>query len=155
MGDQGLVMGLIEEDDKLINLRDYQRWTPLFYACATNDYELVRYLLKKGGSVNLKDGKSRTPLHVAATKKCGRLQKSGVSCSIVKMLLNAGAEPNVRDKEDDTPMEKVWYWNEKRTESWQWGIMLLLANHGAYFPDDHSCGLVSLLSIILPPASER
>ena len=84
-----------------------------------------------------------TPLQMAVTQKCGRLQKSTVSCSIVKMLLDAGAEPNARDKKDHTPMEKVWYWGEKRTESWQWGIMLLLANHGADFPDDCGDGLVS------------
>ena len=47
VGDLGLVMGLIEEDEKLVNLRDYKRWTPLFYACATNDYEIVRFLLQK------------------------------------------------------------------------------------------------------------
>ena len=63
-----------------------------------------------------------TPLHVAVTKKCGRLQKSTVSCSIVKMLLDGGAEPNVLDKEDYTPMETVWFWGENDTQSWQWCI---------------------------------
>ena len=136
VGDIGLLMGLIEEDEKLVNLRDYKRWTPLFYACATNDYEIVRYLLQKGASVNMKDRRSMTPLHVAVTKKCGRLQKSTISCSLLKLLLDAGAELNAKDDKDYTPLEKVWYWSNKQTESWQWGIILLLMNHGADFPDD-------------------
>ena len=134
--DLELVMGLIEGDEKLVNLRDYKRWTPLFYACATNDYEIVRYLLQKGASVNIEDRKLMTPLHVAALKKCGRLQKNIVSCSVRKLLLDAGADPNSKDETDDTPLEKVWFWSNKRTESWQWGIILLLMNHGADFPDD-------------------
>ena len=84
-----------------------------------------------------------TPLHVAVTKKCGRLQKSTISCSVVKLLLDAGAEPNAKDDKAFTPMENVWCWADKRTESWQWGIMLLLANNGADFPHDDVFGLVS------------
>ena len=146
MRDLGLVMGLIEEDEKLVNLRDYKRWTPLFYACATNDYEIVWYLLQKGANVNIKDRRSMTPLHVAVTKKCGQLQKNTISCSVVKLLLDAGADPNAKDDETFTPMEKVWCLADKRTESWQWGIMLLLANHGAEFPnDDFERGLVCSL----------
>ena len=129
-------MGLIEEDEKLVNLRDYKRWTPVFYACATNDCEIVRYLLQKGANVNAKDRKLVTPLHVAVTKKCGRLQKSTISCSVVKLLLDAGADPNAKDEKADTPLDKVWCWSNKRTESWRWGIILLLMNHGADFPDD-------------------
>ena len=143
MGDLGLVMGLIEEDEKLVNLRDYRRWTPLFYVCATNDYEILRHRLHKGAHVNIKDRRCMTPLHVAVTKKCGRLQKSTISCSVVKLLLDAGAEPNAKDDKAFTPMENVWCWADKRTESWQWGIMLLLANNGADFPHDDVFELVS------------
>ena len=156
VGDLGLVMGLIEEDDKLVNLRDYKRWTPLFYACATNDYEIVRYLLQKGANVNLKDRKSMTPLHVAVTKKFGRLQKSVISCSIVKMLLDAGSEPNTYDDEYFTPMDKVWFWDlEADPESWQWAIMLLLAKNGSEFPVDEfvSNFLIKLISTAFPSLS--
>ena len=136
IGDLDLVKGLIQENRKLVNRQDYKKWTPLFYACAVNDVELVLYLLEMGAKVNLKDKKSMTPLHVAVTMKCGRIKKSVISCSIVKALLNAGADTDAKDTKDETPIFKIWESEDYVHSSLEWGIIELLAKGGAKFPDE-------------------
>jgi ankyrin repeat protein len=67
-----------------------------FIGCQKGDKGRVLYLLDKGANVNAIDAKTgKTGLHYAV---------EGLYTEIVKMLLNKGADPNLRDKEGLTPI---------------------------------------------------
>ena len=69
-GKIALVKRLVKEDKSLINKKDRRQWTPLFYACATGNEELVQFLLKEGANVTMTDNRKRTAMHIAVSKKC-------------------------------------------------------------------------------------
>ena len=129
-GNLEMVRSLIDRKDKLVNLREYRGWTPLFYACATNSVEIACFLITKGACVDAKDKYGETPLHRTVSEKCGRIRKNSVSCSLVKMLLDSGADPEIKDKNGRDPLWIIWKWSSP-VESWQWGIVQLLLKYGA------------------------
>lgn len=55
-------------------------------------------LIKAGMNPHTKDNEGRTPLHIILSNK-------QVKCSIVKLLLEAGASLYIRDENDETPIE--------------------------------------------------
>lgn len=71
----------------------YRSWTPLFFAVVSGPNghpEIVNLLIKNGSQVNLTDNKGRTALHYAA--ELGQ-------DDTLDLLLAAGADPNVAEKE--------------------------------------------------------
>ncbi|TRY93170.1 hypothetical protein DNTS_012857 [Danionella cerebrum] len=100
--------------------------TPLMYACKNNHLETVKYLLKAGASPGHKDMRGSTSLHLAARAgHSGVLQyllsmpAIDINCKddggwapltwatenmrteLVKMLISAGADAQIRDKEEN------------------------------------------------------
>ncbi len=72
-------------------------FTPLGLACYFGHYDVARYLVLKGADVNLpsKNGFNVYPIHSAA---------AGNYTDIVKLLIEAGAEVNVKQQAGSTPL---------------------------------------------------
>jgi ankyrin repeat protein len=75
----------------------YWHYTPLMYAAANGDMEMVRLLLVGGASVDMANDKTWTALHVAAW--FGHLD-------VCRLLLDWGANVNVVNEWNNTPL----YW---------------------------------------------
>ena len=87
-----------------INARTKNDWTPLYIAAQKGHTEIVKHLLKKGALVNPRafavneyaavyGATGSTPLHAAS------------KYAIVKALLEAGANPNIKDANGNTPAD--------------------------------------------------
>lgn len=70
--------------------------TPLMLACKNDHLEIVSYLISKKAKVNKYDEDGWTPLKYSL----GNLD-------IMKILLDAGAKPNAKNKEDKTPIGNI------------------------------------------------
>jgi hypothetical protein len=79
-----------------INHQEYGQYcAALAVACASGDTGIVRQLLAAGANVELKDGLSQTPIHIASLK--GHEM-------IVRLLIAAGANANTKDWSRSTPL---------------------------------------------------
>ena len=79
--------------------------------------ETVQFYVDNGVDVNAQDGSGATPLHYAV---CGR------NLEAVKILLAAGADPNIKDREDVTPFDNSFGRGGMLLE-----VIELLLQHGA------------------------
>ncbi len=75
-----------------VTLDEYSRYTPLLGAVRQNAEDSVRMLLRDGAPVDTKHERGTTLLHYAATAE------------IVRLLLEAGADPNAADDSGGTPL---------------------------------------------------
>ena len=77
----------------------YTHWSPLFYTSKFGYIDMSAYLIIKGADVNYAkagaEGRGATPLHAA----CANLRPR-----TVKLLLENGADPNVKDDDGVTPL---------------------------------------------------
>ena len=73
-------------------------WTPVMIAAANNHPEVVRYLISKGADVNIANRMGRTALHYSTNYEF---------IDIIKMLLEAGANPNATSQDNTTPNTPV------------------------------------------------
>lgn len=48
-----------------INVQDYQGWTPLHCAAYLGDSNTVRYLLRNGASMDIRDSNGKIPIEIA------------------------------------------------------------------------------------------
>ena len=71
---------------------------------AVGSPRLVAALLKSGVKVNVADGSGQTPLHWAVRE---------TNVASVKLLLEAGADPHIKDREGLTPLSQV-QWSRER-----------------------------------------
>lgn len=91
-------MGLVTVIDRLLAAGDEVNASrtntdiPLIIAARNGKTDAVRYLLNAGGDPHGLGAKRITALHVAA------------NAEITEMLLNAGAAPDARDKDGETPL---------------------------------------------------
>lgn len=100
-GDLEGVKRLLKAHPKLLESKvEYSGVTPLSCACmATNDnQEVIKYLIKMGANLNSRSRSGLSPLHIAAMR--GRHE-------IVRILLAHGADPNLRDNDNYTPLMKT------------------------------------------------
>lgn len=69
--------------------------TPLHFAAAHEDQELVHELIAAGANVNARDVCSNTPIHLAC---------DNINVEVTSLLLSAGADANVKDHFYVTPL---------------------------------------------------
>jgi len=94
------------------------KWTALHSALDAERFDIVELLVAKGADVNIKDGKGRAPLHIAAWYAAGKNPK------IVELLLSKGADINAKDNNGKTVLQLAK--DNGHTE-----IVELLRKHGA------------------------
>ena len=87
-GDIALMEELTKKHGDLANVREERKWSALIAAASTGKLNVVQYLLQKKANLNL-----RTNL--------------GDTADIVKLLLESGANPTIKDKKGDTPLMKA------------------------------------------------
>lgn len=90
--------------------------TALIHSAAYNNIELMRWLVKNGADINLKDRIGYTALHFAGQNKY---------VDIAAYLLEKGADPNVQDIHGNTPLWTAIF-NSKEEK----GVVKLLLKHG-------------------------
>ena len=106
------VVHLLLQHNADVNSRGYTNWTPLQGASFFGQTKVVQLLLDRGSAI---DTPSNHPLHLAIT---------GNYFEIVQLLLEHGADVNIRDESDRTPYQVAESWG--LTE-----IARLLLQHGA------------------------
>jgi ankyrin repeat protein len=79
-----------------INFKSKERYTPLFFAVQYNRKPIVEYLVSKGVKIDEKNGQLE---HTAMIKAC----EDG-SLDIVKVLVDAGANINLKSKGEFSPL---------------------------------------------------
>lgn len=84
------------DQGKKVNLANSAGETPLFFCVAKNKIKACQLLVKFGANVNHQRIDSRTALHNAATYDS--------HLEMVRFLVKVGADTNVRDKENQTPL---------------------------------------------------
>lgn len=91
------VIRLLARDPQLVNAYAEDGFQPLGLACFFGHYDTAEYLIKAGALINSpsRNGLKTAPLHSATA---GRYAK------IVKMLLDQGADPNVREQNGYTAL---------------------------------------------------
>jgi hypothetical protein len=96
-GKLDIVKELLKHKDIDVNLQDRNNHTPLYYASYEGYTNIARELLKhRDIDVNLQNIYNQTPLYIASV--CGNLD-------IVRMLLDAGADINIKNNEDKTALD--------------------------------------------------
>jgi ankyrin repeat protein len=92
-------------------------FTPLGLACYFGQAEVARYLVLKGADVNLpsNNGFHVYPIHSAV---------AGNYTDIARMLVNAGAQVNVKQQAGSTPLHSA-------AQNGNTEILILLLEHGA------------------------
>ena len=84
-----------------VNARDEDGYTPLLAAAAWGHIELTRLLVASGADVNAGDNEKQTALHLVAMR---RVPPLSVYADVAKVLLDAGARPNLRASDGSTPL---------------------------------------------------
>ncbi|KAK3086087.1 hypothetical protein FSP39_013342 [Pinctada imbricata] len=105
-----------------VNVRNRSMYTPLHKAAQVGSVELVSLFVRRGAEVNVTNHKHVTPLHIACyfaqTEYCAKVNTTNVKgnsplhnavrverVDIITKLLNAGAYPLSKNKEDLTPFD--------------------------------------------------
>lgn len=89
-----------------IDSRSSSGRTPLFAACLDNHMELIEFLLSNNANVNAVDNNGYTALHRYIQMNSGSWRNNhhmGPSI-VVKMLINAGANPKISSSNGSTPL---------------------------------------------------
>ncbi len=96
-GDLEAVQRILAESGG-VNAKDRHGNTPLIRAAALGNDRMVTLLIKAGAHVNARNGEGQTALIAAAdySRHPGNLQMEGYE-TIIERLLEAGADPAIRD----------------------------------------------------------
>ncbi|CAF0860216.1 unnamed protein product [Didymodactylos carnosus] len=103
---QAVIKGDIERVKKLImnghavNTKDFNSWTPLHEASASGNIPLMEILIKSGANINAPGGEDHLPpLHDLI------INEKPNDC--IKILIENGADPSVKDKKGRTAFDLV------------------------------------------------
>jgi ankyrin repeat protein len=90
-----------------INSKIERGWTPLSLAVGNGNLENVEYLLHRGAHVDSLDENKQTPLHDIIVDISDLTIKYPVDdfIKIIKKLLEYGADINLKDLNDETPLD--------------------------------------------------
>ena len=94
-GDHAAAMRLLSAKGANVNYLGADGATPIMYAAANNDLELVRALIKAGADVKLANQFGSSALTEAAIIG---------SAPVISALLKAGADPNYKTPDGETPL---------------------------------------------------
>ncbi len=120
---------LLQDHD--VNERDDDKYTPLMKAAARDNGEVLKLLLEKKADVNLADKRwGQTALHFAAFEG---------SDDCARMLVNHGANVNLRDRDNDTPVMLAIRFHRD-------DIAQMLLNAGVHVPEAYLTTLKTRLS---------
>lgn len=108
---------LVFKDPKVVNTHSLDGFTPLGLACYFGHEEIARFLVMKGAEVNVpsNNGYNVFPIHSAVAAN---------NLNITKMLLDAGAYPNVCQRSGVAPLHTA-------AQSGNIELIILLLEHGA------------------------
>ena len=104
-----------------VNVRDSQQNTALHLASKHGHPNIMPLLIENGADVNAQNDDASTPLHL--TEK---------NMASIRILLEAGADPNIKDKDYDYPYYFAFYGSMTRE------LTELYIKHGAnlmLYPD--------------------
>ncbi len=96
-GDLKLTKQFLSADASLLNQHSRDGFTPLGFAAYFNQADIARYLIAQGADVNIA---SNNPFRVAPIHSA--VSSNGLE--VVELLLASGANPNVRQQNDVTPL---------------------------------------------------
>ena len=108
IGHTARVVQALSEDENLIKAQNEHGHVPLYIAARSGFYDLTSILITRGSPVNHCQVDGSTPLHAGAY--FGQTE-------IVKMLLECGADPTIKNKWNHTPMDEAE--NSKITEAFK------------------------------------
>lgn len=120
-GKLDMVKYFIDEEKVDVNIKDNGYWTPLHWASWGGHLDVAKYLVDKRANINAKDKGSKIPLNVAIDQKHNDVVKyleqaqldlnkelliaaKGGDLNKVIDLISKGANVNVKDNNDDTPL---------------------------------------------------
>ena len=91
-----------------VNAQDYDHRIPLFLAMQHEASNLARFLLENGADPELKNKSGKAPLHILlGIRDYGwdrRYHNAGHILVVAQLLLEHGADVNVRDNNHNTPL---------------------------------------------------
>ncbi|KAH8920186.1 ankyrin [Atractiella rhizophila] len=90
-GDLERVKYLIETEGVSPNAKDENSYTPLHAAVSWNQKEILKYLIEKGGDINIKDDDGETPIYTVEEE------------DMLRLVLELGADPAHQNAEGITP----------------------------------------------------
>jgi len=85
-------------------VQDDSGQTPLYAASRIGSRRIAQRLLEFGVSVNCRDNKGRTPLHV--------IDWWSEDVRVPLLLLEGGADPDIQDNDGNTPLHAVAQWGK-------------------------------------------
>lgn len=92
-----LIKKIVENKPEALNELDKDGLSILHLAVITNHDKLVKFLLSKGGNVNIPDNFGRTPLHTVFLYRL-------IDTNMISLLLEKGAKINAVDDLEKTPL---------------------------------------------------
>ena len=92
-----------------VNVKNKNNWTPLHFAVIFGTPKMIEMLIKNGAHVNDQgNDDGNTPLHVIAADG-----DSDEHYASAKLLIDNGADVNLKNAEDKTPLELATYEKSK------------------------------------------
>jgi ankyrin repeat protein len=95
------VASVLSVDPKAANQPDGRGEVPIHFAACAKQPAVIRLLLQYGANVNARGWNQLTPLHYATH---GRMEDIQTVLMTIRVLLEAGADPNLTDDNGNTPL---------------------------------------------------